>query len=165
MGKKTIDFTMQRVASRGRKSKAGGEKNQKRLNYIHPWERKKERKKGRKTSRPKAKCGQPYPAWEACFEIWVGWFYVWEDWEVWWGEGGSSHPLIPGNPVMSCTDGAQYFTGSLFANEVLAHNARDLVSHFLKTLFGFFMLFLFFYRRKTKLRFSRKIDQSQPSNL
>ena len=37
MGKKTIDFKTRRVASRGRKSKAGGgEKNQKRLNYIHP---------------------------------------------------------------------------------------------------------------------------------
>ena len=36
MGKKIIDLKMQRDASWGRKSKAGGEKNQKRLKNIHP---------------------------------------------------------------------------------------------------------------------------------
>ena len=36
MGKKIIDFKTQHDVSRGRKSKAGGGKNQKRLNYIHP---------------------------------------------------------------------------------------------------------------------------------
>ena len=37
MGKKNIDYKMRHVASRGRKSKAGGG-NQKRLNYLHPEE-------------------------------------------------------------------------------------------------------------------------------
>ena len=37
MGKKIIDIKTQRDASRGRKSKAKGENNQKRLNDIHPW--------------------------------------------------------------------------------------------------------------------------------
>ena len=36
MGKKIIDFATRRDTSRGRKSKAGGGKNQKRLNFIHP---------------------------------------------------------------------------------------------------------------------------------
>ena len=38
MEEKIIDFITPCVASRERKSKARGEKHQKRFNYIHPWE-------------------------------------------------------------------------------------------------------------------------------